>query len=69
LTFSVAVYTAVSFVCLGVLFMRRYMKFFGRGELGGPALPKYGTTILFVFLWIVYIVLSALQAYGHLPSF
>jgi solute carrier family 8 (sodium/calcium exchanger) len=67
LTFSVAVYTIVSFVCLAVLFMRRYMKVFGRGELGGPTVPKYLTSILFVTLWIIYIVMSALQAYGHLP--
>ena len=67
LTFSVGVYTLVSFVCLAVLFMRRYMKIFGRGELGGPRIPKYFTSVLFVFLWIVYVVLSALQAYGHLP--
>ena len=66
LTFSVAVYTCVSFVCLTVLFLRRYLKVFGRGELGGPPVPKYLTSFLFVLLWVIYIVLSSLQAYGHI---
>ena len=65
LTFSVAVYTLCSFVCLAILFCRRYMKVFGRGELGGPAIPKYLTTFVFVSLWLVYVTLSSLQAYGY----
>ena len=68
LTFSVAIYTTVSFVALTLLFCRRFFKCFGRGELGGPAVPKYLTTFIFLFLWITYIVLSSLQAYGHIPS-
>ena len=66
LTFSVAVYTCVSFVCLIVLFLRRYLKVFGKGELGGPTVPKYLTSLLYFSLWLVYIVLSSLQAYGHI---
>ncbi len=66
LTFSVAVYTVVSFIALIVLMFRRYISFFGRGELGGPLIPKYGTCALFVLLWIIYIVLSSLQAYDHI---
>jgi len=67
LTFSVAVYTVVSFICLAILFCRRYMGVFGKGELGGPPVPKWFTSIFFVFLWGVYLVLSALQAYEILP--
>lgn len=66
LTFSVFVYTIVSFVCLTILFLRRYLKVFGRGELGGPTIPKYITSIVYFSLWLVYILLSSLQAYGHI---
>jgi len=66
LTFSVAVFTIVSLVCLAVLFMRRTLAYFGRGELGGPSLPKYFTFIFFSSLWVIYITCSALQAYGYL---
>ena len=67
LTFSVATYTTVSFFALTLLFCRRFFKIFGRGELGGPTGPKWFTTIFFLFLWLIYIVLSSLQAYGHIP--
>lgn len=66
LTFSVAVYTCVSFVCLIILFLRRYLKVFGKGELGGPTVPKYLTSLTYFSLWLIYIVLSSLQAYGHI---
>ena len=66
LTFSVAVYTCVSFVCLILLFLRRYLKVFGKGELGGPTIPKYLTSLTYFSLWLIYIVLSSLQAYGHI---
>lgn len=69
LTFSVMVFTICSLICFTVLFLRRYIKWFGRGELGGPAVPKYLTTGLYVSLWLIYIILSSLQAYGHIPSF
>ena len=67
LTFSVAVYTVVSFFALALLFARRFVKPLGKAELGGPAIPKYFTAVFFLFLWIVYITLSSLQAYGHIP--
>lgn len=67
LTFSVAVYTCVSFVALGLIFIRRFSGWFGKGELGGPSLQKYLSTFILISLWIIYIVLSSLQAYGHIP--
>jgi solute carrier family 8 (sodium/calcium exchanger) len=67
LTFSVLIFTICSFICFTVIFMRRYMKWFGGGELGGPALQKWGTSILFVLLWLIYLVLSSLQAYEYIP--
>lgn len=64
LTFSVMIFTICSIICFSVLFLRRYLKWFGRGELGGPILPKYLTSGLYVTLWLIYIILSSLQAYG-----
>jgi len=68
LTFSVMIFTITSVICLTVLFMRRYMKWFGRAELGGPTIPKNGTAILFVILWLIYVTLSSLQAYNYIPN-
>lgn len=67
LTFSVLIFTICSGVCFTVLFLRRYMSWFGKGELGGPTMPKYMTTGLYFTLWLIYIVLSSLQAYDYIP--
>jgi solute carrier family 8 (sodium/calcium exchanger) len=63
LGFSVAVFVACAFVCLGLLFYRR--RTYGC-ELGGPK----GTTApaaYFLFgLWLVYVMLSSLKGTGNL---
>ena len=66
LTFSVAIFTVCCVICLVVLIMRRYLSVFGRGELGGPTVSKYLTAGFFLFLWLLYILLSSLQAYDHI---
>jgi len=33
------------------------------GELGGPKAAKTVTSALFVFLWIFYVLIAALEAY------
>ena len=66
LTFSVAIFTICSIICLTVIFLRRYLAVFGKGELGGPKVPKYLTAGFFVLLWLIYILLSSLQVYGHI---
>lgn len=66
LAFSVLVFTVVGLTCLGLLFARRYLSFFGKGELGGPTLQKYFTSGFMTFLWLLYITLSALQAYEYI---
>ncbi len=38
------------------------------GELGGPKKIKILSSAFFVFLWIIFITLSALEAYGILKS-
>jgi len=56
LDFSVTIFTIFALICLTVLALRR--KLLGC-ELGGPAVPKYCTSALFVTLWLSYIALSA----------
>ena len=34
----------------------------------GPAGPRYASGIFVFLLWILYLVMSSLQAYGHLPG-
>lgn len=63
LGFSVAVFITVAIICLLVLVGRR--KFIG-GELGGTNPGRAIFCAGLVGLWIIYIVLSILQAYGLL---
>ncbi|MFH4976602.1 hypothetical protein AB6A40_003311 [Gnathostoma spinigerum] len=63
LGFSVIIFMALSFLCLGLFVIRRFMKFFGSAELGGPLVPKLLTGFVFFFLWVIYVSLSTLQAY------
>lgn len=66
LSFSVLVFSVCCVLCMIVLILRRYLGVFGKGELGGPTIPKYLCAIFFVILWIGYLTLSGLQAYGHI---
>merc|ERR1712070_617102 len=57
LGFSVAVYSALAIVAVVLFIIRR--KVYG-GELGGPTMHNYISSLLFAALWITYIVLSGL---------
>ena len=65
LFFSVTLFCCAAGVCCFVLMVRRRLG----GELGGPMIYKLPTTILFVCLWLFYIAMSSLDAYGMIPSF
>ncbi|OWF47929.1 sodium/calcium exchanger 2-like isoform X3 [Mizuhopecten yessoensis] len=61
LTQSVIIFTILGFLCIIVLILRR--KFVG-GELGGAnPYVKWGTSILLLVFWCIYILLSSLKAY------
>lgn len=60
LGFSVIIYTIVAIIALAVLIGRRMIPSIG-GELGGPTCSKVFCSVLFVFLWVLYVLLSALQ--------
>ena len=69
LTFSVAIFTICAVSTLTFLMVRRNVPFFGNAELGGPTLPKTLSAIFCVSLWVMYILLASLQAYGVIPGF
>lgn len=66
LSVSVATYTVCALVCIAILVMRRYLKIFGRGELGGPSGTKWATSMVLVTLWFIYVIISALKSYNKL---
>ena len=65
LGFSVLVFSIMSIVWFAVLTARRYII---GGELGGSGPAKWGTMLLFVVMWILFIVLVSLVEYGHIDN-
>ncbi|XP_016385269.1 solute carrier family 8 member 4b isoform X2 [Sinocyclocheilus rhinocerous] len=68
LAFSVTLFTALAVVCVSVLMYRRRPSVAG-GELGGPRTCKILTSLLFISLWLIYILLASLEAYCHIAGF
>lgn len=67
LAFSVTIFCVEAAVAIVVLMLRR-SKPIG-GELGGPLIPKIFTTAFFVCLWLLYVILSSLEAYCVIEGF
>ncbi|GFT13323.1 hypothetical protein NPIL_521211 [Nephila pilipes] len=67
LAFSVTMFCACAFISCVVLLMRRSKRV--GGELGGPMFYKLPTTILFVCLWLFYVLMSSMEAYGYIEGF
>jgi len=63
LAFSVMMYLSTSIVCFIILGVRRV---FVGGELGGPPASKWLSAFLLVALWLLYVIMSSLKAYGKL---
>ncbi|CAI7853789.1 unnamed protein product, partial [Closterium sp. NIES-54] len=61
LGFSIIVFFLTTAVCMAILFLRRIML---GGELGGPRPLAWLSCFAFMLLWIVYMLLSSLNAYG-----
>ncbi|XP_030578375.1 solute carrier family 8 member 4b isoform X2 [Archocentrus centrarchus] len=68
LAFSVTLFTILAVVCVLTLLYRRRATVAG-GELGGPRTCKLLTSLMFVSLWLIYILLASLEAYCHIPGF
>lgn len=54
-------------IAIALLLLRR-SKVIG-GELGGPVVLKWLTCAVFLLLWIVYVTMAALEAYGVIKGF
>ncbi|KAF7493971.1 Sodium/calcium exchanger 3 [Sarcoptes scabiei] len=65
LGFSVLLYCICAFICAAVLMIRR--AYLG-GELGGPKIPKIATVFFFISLWLFYLIMSTLEAYGFIKE-
>jgi solute carrier family 8 (sodium/calcium exchanger) len=60
---NVAFFTSFAVVALaGLMIKRRYVG----AELGGEKIWKWGFAGFLAFLWVLYILLSSLSAYGHI---
>ncbi|XP_055067658.1 solute carrier family 8 member 4b [Misgurnus anguillicaudatus] len=68
LAFSVTLFTVMAVLCVGVLLYRRRLSVAG-GELGGPRTCKILTSLLFISMWLIYILLASLEAYCHITGF
>uniref|UniRef100_A0A3B4H3I1 Sodium/calcium exchanger 3-like n=1 Tax=Pundamilia nyererei TaxID=303518 RepID=A0A3B4H3I1_9CICH len=68
LAFSVTLFTILAVVSVLTLLYRRRATVAG-GELGGPRTCKIITSLMFVSLWLIYILLASLEAYCHIPGF
>ncbi|KAK6291723.1 hypothetical protein J4Q44_G00375080 [Coregonus suidteri] len=68
LAFSVTLFTVMACMCVMILLYRRRASVAG-GELGGPRTTKIMTSLVFFLMWLIYIVLSSLEAYCHIPGF
>ncbi|XGW01494.1 hypothetical protein V3C99_013989 [Haemonchus contortus] len=67
LGFSVLVFCLEACACITVIVLRRG-KLVG-GELGGPMKFRVLTSTFFVSLWLLYLTLSALEAYCYIKGF
>lgn len=66
LGFSVTLFCVLALATSAVLLVRRTAL---QGELGGPMVYKAPTTVLFVSMWVLYVILSSLEAYDIIPGF
>ncbi|CRL05221.1 CLUMA_CG017997, isoform A, partial [Clunio marinus] len=62
LAFSVTLFCSEAAIAILILLLRR-TKSIG-GELGGPPFFKYVTATALIGLWVVYLLMSSLEAYG-----
>lgn len=67
LGFSVVIFCIFALSAIFVLMLRRHPSV--GGVLGGPMKYKLPTSLFLVFLWILYVMLSSLEAYCHFESF
>uniref|UniRef100_A0A1I7UMD4 DUF202 domain-containing protein n=1 Tax=Caenorhabditis tropicalis TaxID=1561998 RepID=A0A1I7UMD4_9PELO len=68
LAFSVTMFLIGSVVCVALLQYRRFNRKIN-GELGGPTSWRLISAAIFVAVWLLYILLSTLEAYCVIKGF
>jgi solute carrier family 8 (sodium/calcium exchanger) len=58
----VTLFCSEAAIAIIILLIRRNAKI--GGELGGPKVAKYITATALIGLWVIYLVMSSLEAYG-----
>lgn len=66
LELSVLMYSVVAVIAFILLFLRRRLKFFGAGEIGGPLNGRYISVAILLTLWVAYMVCTVLDTYGYI---
>jgi len=68
LGFNVTIFCIEATIAILILALRRHPKI--GGELGGPKLFKTISSAIFVFFWVFYVLICAMEAYGTIkPGF
>ncbi|KAG0730061.1 Sodium/calcium exchanger 2 [Chionoecetes opilio] len=65
LGFSVGLFTGLCVLTIGILMLRRVLTVCGKAELGGPPVSRYISGAIMISIWMIYVLLSSLQAYGY----
>lgn len=68
LAFSVTIFVIFAAAAMTLMMVRRWHPAI-KGELGGPEKYRLPTTIFFISLWVVYIIMSSLESYCHIKGF
>lgn len=69
LAFSVTLFCTEAVIAIIILLVRRNKTIGAGGELGGSQTSKYVSGALLFGLWIIYLVMSSLEAYGVIKGF
>lgn len=67
LAFSLSLFLVEALIAISILLARRSNKI--GGELGGPVGYKYATTAILASLWVIYVTVSTMEAYGVIEGF
>lgn len=67
LSFSLSLFLVEALIAIVILLARRSNRI--GGELGGPIGFKYATGAVLVGLWLTYVTVSTLEAYGFIEGF
>lgn len=66
--FIVTIYLICAVITLCLLFARRYLKCFGKAELGGPTVAKWICCIILTVSWVLYVLLCSFEQYKYIPA-